>query len=203
MIERKKPLGAGNVRAILSILLPLLLAGALDAQPFLPDPRYDRNGVPDWKIDKEFGHDVFTFVRVRYASWNGRHGKWSTDYPDSDLNFSYRLQQLTSLQVDPNGKILELSDKELFNYPFLYMIEPGHIEFRDDEIKALRKYLLNGGFLDLFLLIHRLNLGLLLSFHVGDLIGHRNQSTTVLPGRIVHKHDTDLDAEHTLEKKNE
>ena len=51
------------------------------------------------------------------------------------------------MQVDPNGKILELTDKELFNYPFLYMIEPGHIELRDDEIKALRKYLLNGGFL--------------------------------------------------------
>jgi hypothetical protein len=49
--------------------------------------------------------------------------------------------------VDPNGKILELTDKELVNYPFLYMIEPGHIELTGDEVKALRKYLLNGGFL--------------------------------------------------------
>lgn len=137
MIERK---------VTISLFL-LMFTGMLDAQRLLPDPRYNRNGVPDWKIDQEFGHDVFTFVRVRYSSWNRNQGKWSTDYPDSDLNFSYRLQQLTSMQVDPNGKILELTDKELFNYPFLYMIEPGHIELRDDEIKALRKYLLNGGFL--------------------------------------------------------
>ncbi len=27
-----------------------------------------------------------------------------TDYPDSDLNFSYRLQELTSMKVDPNGR---------------------------------------------------------------------------------------------------
>jgi hypothetical protein len=133
----------GVFRYLCLILLPSLLS----SQPFLSDPQYERNGVPDWKVNKRFGHDVFTFARVKYASWNGRHGKWATDYPDSDLNFSYRLQQLTSLQVDPNGKILELTDKELVNYPFLYMIEPGHIELTDDEVKALRKYLLNGGFL--------------------------------------------------------
>ena len=28
-------------------------------------------------------------------------GRWSIDFPDSDLNFSYRLQQLTSLKVNP------------------------------------------------------------------------------------------------------
>ena len=36
-----------------------------------------------------------------------------------------RLQQLTSLEADPNGKILELTDDALFDYPFIYMIEPG------------------------------------------------------------------------------
>ena len=51
------------------------------------------------------------------------------------------------MEVNPDGKVLELSDPELFDYPFVYMIEPGSIWLRDDEIKALRKYLLNGGFL--------------------------------------------------------
>ena len=132
---------------VFKYLCLILVPSLLSSQPFLSNPQYERNGVPDWKVNKQFGHDVFTFARVKYASWNGRHGKWATDYPDSDLNFSYRLQQLTSLQVDPNGKILELTDKELVNYPFLYMIEPGHIELTGDEVKALRKYLLNGGFL--------------------------------------------------------
>ena len=87
----------------------------------------DRSGVPDWDIDKKFQHDVFTFVRIEYSSWSDgyRGGKWRTDYPDSDLNFSFRLQELTSLKVNPEPKILELTDDELFDYPFIYLIEPG------------------------------------------------------------------------------
>lgn len=104
-----------------------------------------RNGVPNWENDKLFKEDVFTFVRLRFSSY-GRWG-WSTDYPDSDLNFSYRLQQLTSLKVDPNGKILDITDPDLFNYPFCYMCEPGHLVLSKDEQEALRRYLLNGGFL--------------------------------------------------------
>ena len=110
----------------------------------------DRRGVPDWAVDPQFKSDVFTFVRVRYSSWGGRRGRgngWATDYPDSDLNFSFRLQQLTSLKVEPRPIVLELTDDKLFDYPFIYMIEPGALSFTDEEVAALRKYLLNGGFL--------------------------------------------------------
>lgn len=110
------------------------------------DPAVDRNGVPDWENDEEFKDDIFTFVRVRYGSY-GRWGKWRTDYPDSDLNFSYRLQELTSLKVDPNGKILALTDDAIFDHPFLYMIEPGEMYLEEAEVLNLRRYLLNGGFL--------------------------------------------------------
>ncbi len=109
------------------------------------DGRVNRNGVPDWKLDENFKKDVFTFVRVRYRSM-GRWG-WQTDYPDADLNFSYRLQQLTSIHSDPDGVILDLTDPRLFDYPFIYMIEPGYIHLDEEERKALRTYLLNGGFL--------------------------------------------------------
>ena len=112
-------------------------------------PEYmDRNGVPEWQNDEQFKSDVFTFVRIRYNSYGDyRGGKWSTDWPDSDLNFSYRLQQLTALEVDPNGKILELTDEELFDYPWVYLIEPGRMWLSDDEVLALRRYCLNGGFM--------------------------------------------------------
>lgn len=120
---------------------------------------YNRRGVPDWEPDKEFARDVFTFVRIRYSSGygGGRYGggygrgygrgRWATDYPDSDLNFSYRLQQLTSMEVDPDGVVLELTDPKLFDYPFIYIVEPGGLMFSEEEVKALRRYLLNGGFL--------------------------------------------------------
>ena len=74
-------------------------------------------------------------------------GKWATDYPDSDFNFSYRLHELTALETDPYGKILELTDDALFDYPWLYMIEPGDMYLEEAEVLALRKYLLNGGFM--------------------------------------------------------
>jgi len=118
-----------------------------------------RAGVPMWENDPHFKHDVFTFVRIQYDSWGGRggrrvvwggwggSGRWLTDYPDSDYNFSYRLQQLTSLKVNPDPVQLRLTDPELFNYPFIYIIEPGALLFSDAEVTALRRYLLNGGFL--------------------------------------------------------
>lgn len=106
----------------------------------------ERNGVPTWEVDPAFKTDVFTFVRLEYDSYN-RPRSWLTDFPDSDLNFSFRLQQLTSMKVDPNGRILRMTDPELFQYPFVYMIEPGYIEISADEAASLRRYLLNGGFL--------------------------------------------------------
>ena len=110
----------------------------------------ERGGVPDWEIDPEFEGDVFTFVRVVFDSvrLDGRRGGgWRTDWPASDLNFSFRLQQLTSMQVNPATRYLKLTDPELFDYPFIYLVEPGALVFGDEEVKALRCYLDNGGFL--------------------------------------------------------
>ncbi|MGQ0634532.1 MAG: DUF4159 domain-containing protein [Planctomycetaceae bacterium] len=115
-----------------------------------PEPSDGRRGVPNWSNDGRFQADVFTFVRVRYSSFGGGWyggGNWAVDYPDSDLNFSYRLHELTSLEVDPNGKILDLTDDAIFDYPFLYLIEPGRMSLAEPEVQALRRYLLQGGFL--------------------------------------------------------
>ena len=105
----------------------------------------DRRGVPTWDVDKKFDKDMFTFVRIKYDSY-GRGG-WFVDYRDSELNFSLRLQQLTSLKVNPEPIVLELTDPKLFDFPFIYIIEPGSLVFRPEEVTALRRYLLNGGFL--------------------------------------------------------
>ncbi|MEO1529080.1 MAG: DUF4159 domain-containing protein [Planctomycetota bacterium] len=113
------------------------------------DIRYDRRGVPTWEVDEQFRGDLFTFVRVRYDSYYGRGGGggWRTDYPDSDLNFSLRLQQLTTIKVNPDPIILDLTDESLHDYPFLYMIEPGSLVFSEEEVEALRKYCYSGGFM--------------------------------------------------------
>jgi hypothetical protein len=111
--------------------------------------RDPRGGVPQWKNSKGFDRDVFTFARIEYSSSRGGwgSGRWQTDYPDADLNLSFRLKELTSLEVDPQGTILRLTDPKLFDYPFIYIIEPGYMRLADDEVEALREYLERGGFL--------------------------------------------------------
>ena len=100
-----------------------------------------------WTNVPGFEKDVFTFVRIKRASGGYSGGPWWTDTPDSDLNLAFRLQQLTSIRVNPDGLFLRLTDKELSEYPFIYMVEPGSAELEGQEADALRKYLLNGGFL--------------------------------------------------------
>ena len=71
------------------------------------------------------------------GGFGGRGGygweRWATDFPDSDLNFSFRLQQLTSLKVNPNPIHRKLTDPDLCDYPFIYIIEPGGLSFSEEE----------------------------------------------------------------------
>ena len=132
------------------VAVAMVLAGAAMAQRNWNENYSERGGVPEWEYDENFEHDMFRFVRIKYDSYGGyrrRGGGWRTDYPDSDLNFSLRLQQLTSMKVHPDPIVLELTDDALFDYPWIYIIEPGALYFSEPEVEALRKYCLNGGFL--------------------------------------------------------
>jgi Domain of unknown function (DUF4159) len=111
-------------------------------------PQHGDYETPYWTNTAGFDKDTFTFVRIkrkRLGSSTG--GFWWTDTPDSDLNLAWRLQQLTAIKVNPKGLFLRLTDKELSDYPFIYMVEPGSLLLDSEEVAALRKYLLNGGFL--------------------------------------------------------
>jgi hypothetical protein len=110
-------------------------------------------GLPEWTNSPAFEHDVFTFARVifhsdsSFASQRGfgpRLGWW-VDYPDADLNLSWRLQQLTSIRADPDARVLKLTDPALWDYPLLYMEHAGYMRLSDEEVEILRKYLSSGG----------------------------------------------------------
>jgi hypothetical protein len=115
----------------------------------------DTSGAPTWPIDGDFKKDTFTFARIQYTPDYVTYGRGSgpaedrflIDFPLSDLDLSYRLHQMTSLNVDPDGRVVKIADKELFDYPFLYVVEPGRGVFKDEELPIMRKYLLNGGFM--------------------------------------------------------
>ncbi len=103
--------------------------------------------VPMWKNPVGFEKDVFTMARLRFTSYPGAggHGGWTTDFPDADLNLSFRLQQMTSLKVSPDGRIVRLTDPDLGDYPFLFTAAPNSLGLNATEVVALRKYLQNGG----------------------------------------------------------
>jgi hypothetical protein len=102
--------------------------------------------TPNWTNAHGFEKDVFTFARIQFHS-PGRPALmgWLNDYPDSDLNLSYRLQELTSMKIDPDGRVLKLTDPELFEFPFIFAAQPGGMDLSEEEVVNLRKYLLNGG----------------------------------------------------------
>src|SRR5262245_53634393 len=103
--------------------------------------------LPPWTNTPAFEKDVFTFTRILFQSSSDRAPwlGWVNDYPDGDLNLSARLQQLTSMKVDPDGRVVKLSDPALFDYPLVFMSHPEHMELPNEDIITLRNYLLNGG----------------------------------------------------------
>lgn len=116
-------------------------------------------GFPTWPTDPIHRRDHFTFARVRYTSglrdnelgYGGRRVRrfydWSTDFPEADYNFSFRLAELTSFQVNPEPVVVTFDSEEIYDYPFVYLVEPGHMKLTDAEVEGMRKYLLRGGFL--------------------------------------------------------
>ena len=102
-------------------------------------------------INPEFQEDIFTFARLKFdADSDDRYGggrMWDDDTPDADLNLIFRLHDVTSLKVRPGLNFIDITIKDLANYPFVYLASGGRVVFTDDEVAALRQYLLNGGFI--------------------------------------------------------
>jgi hypothetical protein len=101
----------------------------------------------------------FTFVRIRtnmgggggfsFGRGRGRDPGWRHDYPDADRNFSKILNELTyvhTLVDDWGGNVLTFDDERLSQFPIAYVSEPGQWTVTPEEAKALRDYLLKGGF---------------------------------------------------------
>jgi hypothetical protein len=115
---------------------------------------YRRGAPPAFGVRADFDgsfnycRGYFTGV-TREASGSG----WSTDYPGADNNFSVRLAELTFVRVklNPDGQpahvVLRLTDALIARCPLIFMEDVGTLQFSDDEIRALRDYLLKGGFL--------------------------------------------------------
>jgi hypothetical protein len=95
----------------------------------------------------------FTFTRMIYRSpySYGRRwgGAWATDFPEADDHFSVGIREWagTNLNVSGQPRQFEIMDEGLFDFPLVYIVEPGFMELSDEEAARLREYVARGGFM--------------------------------------------------------
>uniref|UniRef100_A0A7V0Z446 DUF4159 domain-containing protein n=1 Tax=candidate division WOR-3 bacterium TaxID=2052148 RepID=A0A7V0Z446_UNCW3 len=89
-----------------------------------------------------FSQYDFTIARLKY----GGGGDWYCD-PSSLPNLLKAINERTHIRGAPKEVVVELTNPELYKYPYLYMTGHGTVKFTDEEVKILRNYLINGGFL--------------------------------------------------------
>jgi hypothetical protein len=93
------------------------------------------------------GHE-FYFTRGIYGGGNEGWGpRWAVDYPKADQQFLVALKRLTLVDAYDGEHALALHERELRDYPFVYILEVGSLFLNESEASALREYLLAGGFL--------------------------------------------------------
>jgi hypothetical protein len=85
----------------------------------------------------------FKIARLKYSGG----GDWYND-PSAEVNMMTYLKKNTSIDVDePKFYTVDVASDEIFDYPFLLLTGHGNIDFSDNEIKRLKKYVENGGFI--------------------------------------------------------
>jgi Domain of unknown function (DUF4159) len=120
------------------LLLVLILAAMLPAMPHAAAQ----------------SDEGFRFVRIQYGEPEdeGRRfrrggAQWAHDYPTAELNLHMALERTTGIRVAGEPLLLTLGDDRIFEYPFIYLCEPGYWNMEEDEVEKLREYLDRGGFI--------------------------------------------------------
>lgn len=105
---------------------------------------------------QEIPTDEFTFVRLRYGmgsfamGFYARYGgieSWQVDFPAAEEHFMRAVRHQTTLGTAKNALSFAITDKELFNFAFAYVVEVGFMKLTAKEAASLREWLLRGGFL--------------------------------------------------------
>jgi hypothetical protein len=119
-------------------------------------PGYFGSGEEDLPTPRNIDRSGFVYARVRYhlQPWwrdpfrGTREVPWHHDYPDGDTMFPASLERLTRVHTSSDAyQLVDIDSKELFQYPFIYISEPGYLNLLPADVVNLREYLDRGGFL--------------------------------------------------------
>ncbi len=123
----------GAALGALALVLALAWPGRLPAQelePALEHEFYFTRGIFSGASDGD--------------AWGPR---WAIDYPEAEQHFLVALRRLTGVEAAVADNAMAVGDPDLFDFPFLYLLEVGALSFTEHEVSLLRRYLLAGGFM--------------------------------------------------------
>jgi hypothetical protein len=139
----------------------LLLTALFAQRPFREFPGSEYSDFPlppDYQQPAEW-----TFARLMYppanvgrggygygyrfrGDWHFGRSSWTTDYPRSDRHFAAAMRRLTRVHARSVEQPVNLEEGDQYDWPFLYAVEVGHWDLTDQQVRAMREYLLRGGF---------------------------------------------------------
>jgi hypothetical protein len=121
--------------------IPVVLAATL----FLCDPANGRapsraaSGVAPRMRER---HGVMTIGRLHYEGG----GDWYA-HPSSLPNLLRAIRERTGLAMTDTEVVVSVSDDKLWSVPYLHMTGHGNVQFSEQELVTLRRWLWQGGFL--------------------------------------------------------
>jgi hypothetical protein len=120
-----------------------------------PGVEYDKYPLPRDYQDKgewTFGRLMYPPVgRMNggfelYGNWVEGGSNWTMDYPRSDRHLASAVRRLTRIQARSVEQTINLDDGDQYDWPFLYGVEVGHWNLTDAQARAMREFVLRGGF---------------------------------------------------------
>jgi hypothetical protein len=118
-----------------------------------PGVEYENFPIPpDWNEKTEWAFARLMYPPVpgfgyRYGrNWKEGSSNWTIDYPRSDRHLSAAIRRLTRIHARSVEQPVDLDENEQWDWPWLYGVEVGHWDLTDSQVKALREFLLRGGF---------------------------------------------------------
>ena len=130
-----------------SILLATIILATLGIAPSVAQYRsgygcrttpLPGEGVSPWPREFYYTRGIYQGTRCE---------NWTVDYPKSDRQFMTGVKRLLGIDAYSAEHPVRLDDPNLRLFPFLYMVEVGHADLTESEVKGLRSYLFAGGFL--------------------------------------------------------